>query len=137
MSTISERHATIKEVVNRNPDNVANVSAVLWEKLASELVPIIGEEGFATLYARSVHKDARFPMSISKPTTKADAFATLKAELESCDSSQAIEVSVALFITFLDILAQLIGDQLTFRILVIAWGEYFSPDNISENSQNG
>ncbi len=50
-------------------------------------------------------------------------FAALKSSLESQDLAQANEASIALLITFIDILATLIGELLTTNILQSAWGD--------------
>lgn len=98
----------------------------LWERLASELISIIGEGGFQSLYARSVHlARAAFPWIV--PThSGADAdprFADLRMSLEGRDFTEAGEASIALLITFIDILALLIGEHLTTSILRSAWGD--------------
>lgn len=98
----------------------------LWDGLATELISIIGQGGFAALYSRSVHQAGmRFPwlspMQLKQPTDF--RFADLKSCLDERDATEAREASVALLATFIDILETLIGEQLTNSILQSAWGK--------------
>jgi hypothetical protein len=110
----------------QRPDAVADVSMHLWGKLADELISIIGEGGFQSLYKRSLHlTSATFPwMEINPPLLQnGSRFAGLQNCLEGQDSAEAGEASTALLITFIDILALLIGELLTSSILRMAWGD--------------
>jgi len=108
------------------PEAVVDVSIHLWETLAYELVSIIGERGFQSLYSRSLHlTSAAFPwmeMNPSVPQNGSD-FADLKKFLAAQDATNSGEASAALLITFIDILALLIGELLTSSILRLAWGD--------------
>ena len=110
----------------RRPEAVVGVTIDLWERLAAELIAIIGEGGFQSLYARSVHlASAIFPwMVLSHPWQQTDSrFADLKKSLEAREFEEASEASIALLTTFVDILALLIGEHLTTSILHSAWGD--------------
>lgn len=110
----------------QRPEAMAEVSVHLWERLAVELISIIGEGGFQSLYSRSVHlAAATYPwLAPGQPAQPTDSrFAGLKISLEGRDSTEASEASVALLITFVDILAVLIGELLTTSILHSAWGD--------------
>lgn len=98
----------------------------LWHSLAAELIPIIGEEGFATLYLRSLHlTQSSFPwLATGEMQQQADSlFSPLKTSLEESTSAEAGEAVEHLFMTFTSILAQLIGASLTFNMLRAAWGD--------------
>lgn len=59
-----QRHFMIDQAVRRRSgaDNGADVNMGLWEGLGRELRAIIGERGFASLYASSLHRAAEsFP----------------------------------------------------------------------------
>ena len=121
-----QRDQMIKRAVMQRPETVAEVSIHLWEKLAYELISIIGEGGFQSLYKRSTHLTSEsFPwMIVIQSVRPADSrFADLKTCLEGRDFAEAGEASTALLITFIDILALLIGELLTARILRSAWGD--------------
>jgi hypothetical protein len=95
-----------------------------WEQLATQIIIIVGEEGFNSLYARSLFlSQAQFPwISNSALTPNAPhRFEALKTSLEGQSPAQAGEAAHLLLITFTDILASLIGDQLTTLILGVAW----------------
>lgn len=110
----------------QRPEAVVETSTQLWEKLARELVSIIGEGGFQSLYKRSLHlTSATFPWVTADSTSpkSSDGFASLKKCLAEQDAATAGEASAALLITFIDILALLIGEHLTSSILCLAWGD--------------
>lgn len=127
MATIhTQRHLMIQRAVTQRPDALLEVTVSLWERLASELISIIGEGGFQSLYSRSVHvSSASFPwLVLSHPWQRTDArFADLKISFEGRDFTEASEASITLLITFIDILALLIGELLTTSILQSAWGD--------------
>jgi len=109
----------------QRPEAILDVTVNLWEQLASELISIIGEGGFQSLYSRSVHlTNVSFPwMVLSHPWQRTDSrFANLKISFEGRDFSEISEASIALLDTFIDILALLIGELLTTSILRSAWG---------------
>lgn len=127
MATIDDqRHRMIRTVIMRRPDAVGDVSLRLWECLASELTSIIGDGGFQSLYARSIHlARAQFSfIPLSEPTLSiACVFANLKKCLEERDLDVACEASITLLNIFIDILILLIGELLTTSILRSAWGD--------------
>lgn len=110
----------------QRPDAVVEISIHLWEELARELVSIIGEGGFQSLYKRSLHlTSATFPwMTLDSTLPKSGSgFADLKKCFAEQDAAKAGEASTTLLITFIDILALLIGEHLTSSILCSAWGD--------------
>jgi hypothetical protein len=119
------RHQIIKSRLADHSENAADVAVNLWTQLASQLISIVGEGGFDSLYARSVFlSQSKFPwlstdLSFDQPDHR---FAELKSNLEKQSSVQASEASILLLITFTDILVTLIGEQLASSILRSAWG---------------
>ena len=113
-SIIDQRHDIVDKAVMQRPDALVDVTILLWERLAVELISIIGEEGFQSLYARSGHL-----IIVTYP------WLLLDHGSQSSDSRfaglQMSAASKALLITFVDILALLIGDLLTASILRSAW----------------
>lgn len=110
----------------RRPEAMQDVTLQLWERLASELISIIGEGGFRSLYARSIHLvSATFPwMEHASSLQPADSrFDGLKTSFEGRSLTEISEASMTLLITFIDILAALIGEPLTISILRSAWGD--------------
>jgi len=122
----NQRHQRITRLVTQRRDLVAQVSIDLWQRLASELVSIIGEGGFQSLFSRSVQLTSLAypwiaPVHVWLPA-KAQ-FPDLQASLAEHEFIEASEASVSLLVTFSDVLAALIGDTLTNSILTSAWGD--------------
>lgn len=118
------RHQLIASLATQYADAVADGAIRLWDLMATQIISIVGEGGFNALYARSV-----FLTQSSHPWLAADApstetgsrFAELKMSLQGQAPAQANAANMQLMITFTDILASLIGEPLTARILRTAW----------------
>ena len=107
-------------------EQVANITLQLWESMASELIPLIGKDGFAILFDRCLHLTrSSFPwLADSHGAQSADSeFASLKMSLEGRDVAEAGEASEALLATFTNLLEMLIGEPLTAVVLLAAWGD--------------
>lgn len=119
------RHQLIEKLMAQHTEKVADASINLWEQMATHVISIIGEDGFNSLYARSVFlAQQTFPwLAVSSSSPQADQrFAELRERLEGQTPLQAREANSLLLRTFTDILAALIGEALTDRILCAAWG---------------
>lgn len=131
-----QRHALIRKTVHNRPNPVVQSSVQLWESLAEELVTIIGEGGFQSLYIRSIHLNSKaFPwMAIEHSSLQTTTrFTNLKKCFEGQVEKNICNANYALLITFIDILALLIGELLTARILHSAWGDDASTSAIQES----
>ncbi len=108
----------------QRPDQVASAIGI-WKKLAHQLIPIIGEGGFQSLYERSLYLTSiTSPWIAEGHSLQTDfSFANLKTSLKSRNSTEATETNIVLLLTFLDILASLIGNVLTESILRSTWGD--------------
>jgi hypothetical protein len=118
------RHQIIETLTAQNTEKVADTAIILWEKLAAQIISVVGEDGFNTLYERSVFlNQSIFPWLPGLLSCKTDQrFTGLKMSLEAQTPEQASTANSLLLITFTDILALLIGEQLTSHILSLAWG---------------
>lgn len=47
-------HRLIKMLVAENEEKTADAAIILWERMASKIISIVGESGFNSLYVRSV-----------------------------------------------------------------------------------
>jgi hypothetical protein len=106
-------------------EKAADAAINLWEQMATEIISVVGEGGFNSLYARSVFLTRpTFPWLAAGalPPQVDHRFAGLKMSLEGQTPAQASEANRLLLTTFTDILAALIGEQLTTSILRLAWG---------------
>jgi hypothetical protein len=127
MTTIdTSRHQRIRQLVMHRPEAMPAATVYLWERLAIELIAIIGEGGFQSIFSRSVLINSTiFPWLVSDhPWQQTDPlFTGLKASLEGQEPAEAGEASIGLLIVFIDILTELIGDSLATSILRTAWGD--------------
>ncbi len=120
------RQQIVKRRIAQPSEDVAAAAINLWEHLATQIIPIIGEGGFNAIYARSVFlTQSTFPWlaadSLSPQTDH--RFAELKISLEGRPPEQTNAGNSLLLITFTDILASLIGEQLTNLIIRSALGD--------------
>lgn len=132
------RHQIITSLTAQHTEKVADVAVSLWEQMATQIISIVGEGGFNSLYARSVSlTQSTFPwLAASLLLSQTDnRFAALKMSLEGQTPAQASAASSLLLLTFTDILAALIGEQLTTRTLRSAWGNDAS-DRASKEFEN-
>ncbi|MEO6147196.1 MAG: hypothetical protein ABIT70_09115 [Sulfuriferula sp.] len=119
-----QRHQKIKSLMALHPENVASVANTLWGQMATQIISIVGEAGFNSLYTRSVFlTQSSFPWLAAAALSQPDhRFAQLETNLAGQTPEQASAASSLLLITFTDILAALIGEPLTTGILHSAWG---------------
>lgn len=116
----------IQSLLARPAEPVAQASVDLWAQLSAQIISIIGEGGFNSLYTRTVDLTlSSYPwLAASGPLPQRGArFSDLKTSLQAQPPAQASAANAQLLITFTDILASLIGEQLTIRILQTAWGQ--------------
>jgi len=119
------RHQIIENLISQHTDDVADAAIHRWELLAAKIISIIGEGGFNALYTRSAFlARSTFSWLPANPlSTHTDArFADLKKSMEGQTPALASAADRLLLITLTDILASLIGEDLTTRILRSAWG---------------
>lgn len=110
-------------------------SLVLWRALALALGKIIGEQGFESLFFRCVYQsEATLPWLVAASGATTGAIDHLAAGLATRDPSQAEAASLALLDLFTDTLILLIGELVTNRILLSAWGT-LAADEVPEPPQ--
>lgn len=120
-----QRHQIIKSLMAQHTEKVADAAIDLWERMATQIIAIVGEGGFDSLYVRSVfHTRIAFSWLAAGalPPQADQRFAGLKMSLDGQTPAQAGEANCLLLINFTDILSSLIGEQLTTHILRSAWG---------------
>ena len=129
------RHRIIENLTARNAEKVADTATLLWDKLATQIISIVGEDGLNALYMRSLFLNQRiFPWlpANALPTQTDHPFLDLKMSFEAQLPAQVREANSRLLITLTDILASLIGEQLTVRILSLAWDTEISNETAEE-----
>jgi len=119
------RHQVIESLTAPHPEKGVESAIALWAQMAVSLISIVGDGGFNSLYARSVFlTQPTFPW-LADTTLSPQAnhrFTQLKTSYEGQTPAVVHAANCLLLITFTDILAVLIGEQLTISILHTAWG---------------
>ena len=129
-----QRRQLIEYLLTQHAQMNAADAVNLWELMAAQIVAIVGEGGFNSLYARSLFlSQSTFPWleTCALSAQEARRFVQLQTCFESQTSAQVRAANAHLLITFTNILAGLIGDQLTTRILRSAWSNTV-PDSINK-----
>lgn len=129
------RQQIIANLMAQQPENIADAAMDHWEKLADEIISIVGEAGFVSLYERSVHlAQSTFPWLPpgSSPPQTQHRFAEFRTRLADQTPAHARAAHSLLLTLFTDILASLIGEQLTASILRSAWGNLASVPSSKE-----
>ena len=131
-------HQMIKIPAAQSSAEVVAAVIDLWESLSTQIISIIGEGGFNSLYARSLFlTQSTYPWlatdALSSQTVQ--RFAELRISFEAQTPELTSAANSQLLFTFTDILASLIGEQLTTRILSSAWSN-LAQDRISKEFKN-
>lgn len=117
-----ERHALIEHAVLQLGKRGAS-SLALWTAMATALGEIIGVAGFDSLFFRSLHQaEKRYPWLVAPVQASTGSVDQLSALLATRPFDDAESASIALLIIFTDTLNLLIGELITNRILLAAWG---------------
>jgi len=116
----------------------ARIAGETWNRVVSHIAPVIGEEGVRALYERAFHLTRpTFPWlaEVQKPAEKQQPFLELQRRLEERRAPEVCEISSALLITFTELLASLIGEDLTTRLTHAAWDSEPPSDKTNEESK--
>ena len=107
--------------------------------MATQIIMIVGDGGFNSLYERAITlTQVTFPWltATSPPSQEAtNGFVELATCLEGPPPEQARAANNLLLTTFTDILAMLIGEDLTIQLLRSAWGNE-TLDSIGSDGAN-
>ncbi|MES1980953.1 MAG: hypothetical protein V4443_00620 [Pseudomonadota bacterium] len=127
------RQQIIKNFIAQHTENAADAAITHWEQLAAQIISIVGNDGFNSLYARSLFITqsifAWLAAGSLSPQTD-HRFAELKISFKGRPAEQVSEANTLLLLNFTDILASLIGEEFTTTILCLAW-------NIDESGKIG
>lgn len=119
----------------RRPDGIAPVPAVPgagtrllqpWRRITGQLAGLIGESGVCALFGRTVRMLAPRHgwLSVGGERSSIEALlATLERDLAGVNAEQAAAANAELLATFTRLLAALIGEGLTARLLADAGKE--------------
>ena len=110
----------------------------VYDTLARHLALLIGEAGVRALTARSLHLiQPKFPwLAEARDSDQSEGpFAQVGFCLERQDPAVATEAAAAALATLGGLLATLIGEVLTMRVLRAAWPSSF-PDETQQEARN-
>ena len=113
-------------MTSKGPPGQATDSAGLlapWRRIAQQLCPLIGESGFCALFGRACHvvgPDYAWLVPHQPCRSPEQLFATLEERMALVEAPRAAAAHDALLRTFTQLLAALIGQGLTQRLLVSA-----------------
>ena len=121
------QHQIIASLKAPHAEKVVDAAIKLWEQMAAQIILIIGKDGFHALYVRSLFlSQPKFPWLAPPPQLSPQTdhrFGELKMCFEGQTPEEISAANSLLLITFADILATLIGEELTATILHSAWGD--------------
>ena len=115
---------------NADAHAMADAAVESWDALLQQLAPLIGDKGVRALYSRSVHLGAAtYPWlaGLPKSAPPAPVLAELRSALDARPAAEVQATCAALITTFTNVLATLIGETLTDRLLASAWPEVPGP----------
>jgi hypothetical protein len=125
-----QRRVVIREALIRLTGNATDVHAIAdatvinWHQMAARLAPMIGARGVDTLFDRALHLTSRtFPWLavVGADRDSQTLLASLKTHLTSQEPAVGAAAAAALLVTFTELLASLVGDSLTERLLGPVW----------------
>lgn len=106
-----------------------------WRRLARHLSPLVGESGFCALYGRCgrlIQSNYAWLSGGAAPRTIDGALVDLAKRFAEAGPEQARAANGALLDTFTKLLADLIGEALTIRLLHAAVQDQGEPKNAQE-----
>jgi hypothetical protein len=107
-----------------NAEQLADGIVALWRDIDLALHPIIGHRGVASLYNRSLRLAAAAHPWLTRGHADAQAaidVTALRADLLQHSAAEAAAAGTALFDSFEQLLASLVGSALTAQILQPVW----------------
>lgn len=117
---------TLAQRAGAAPDAAAIADAVLatWQRMAVQLAPVIGVHGVEVLFRRALHVTGQaFPWLAADggEDDKVELHTAVRARMAGRELLAATTVGNALLTTFVSLLASLIGETLTERLLSPVW----------------
>ncbi len=105
------------------PDEVASAAINMCETLLKILSALLGNVGSQALFRRSLKlTEGTFPHYREARSAEDDALlSAVGASLRQQEMDVALKASVALLLTFVELLATFIGERLTWQLLQEAW----------------
>ncbi|WP_277758038.1 hypothetical protein [Pseudomonas sp. A34-9] len=143
MSALNEESrqiiAALAHRVGPNADSARIAQAIVstLQAMDAALTPIIGQQGVAALYRRSLHLCASRHPRVARLAERVQVLPDLKAlnsELVTESEADVLFFGEVMLITFYELLTTLIGPSLTARLLHNVWKPSLSDTSAQENS---
>lgn len=143
MSTLSEESrqivASLTHRVGPNADIAKTAHAIIsiLQDIEAALTPVIGQQGVAALYRRSLHLCGSTHPRLTGPCDRVQAgqvLTALKSVLVEQSEADALFFGQMLLTIFYELLTTLIGPSLTARLLRGVWEPSLSDTPSQENS---
>jgi hypothetical protein len=118
-TTLAERSRNVPEMAA-----TSEATAKTWRLIEAQLVPVIGAHGLDVLFRHALHQTAiAFPWLEAAVDRggSASPLPSLMACLAAKGGVAAAEAVQALLFTFTELLAGLVGESLTERLLATVW----------------
>ena len=103
---------------------IADAVLEIWQQMAARLEPVVGARGVDVLFGRALQLTTKeFPWlkTSADSGNSAASLTSIRNCLEARDKDVAAEVGLALIAGFTELLAGLIGEPLTDRLLDDVW----------------
>lgn len=129
-----QRQELILQQIALFPNGGISAFMQSWQAFAIQLISIIGEDGFLALYSRSLQLlHTAFPKLPSNELLPSSTswLTELEIALIKLDLTEAASANHQLLLTLTNILASLIGEELTNEILISAWGETATSETLA------
>ncbi|MGK2941209.1 MAG: hypothetical protein ACSLFJ_05960 [Immundisolibacter sp.] len=130
MGAGARREATIRTLLIQRAGSASDTNAIIdatvdiWRQMATRLAPVIGARGVDVIFSRALHQtSSAFPwLAIAEDDHRDIALrlASLKAHIAGQDTATVVQGSSALLSAVTELLASLIGEPLTARLLDLA-----------------
>jgi len=120
-----------------NAAQIADAIVATWQEIEAALTPIIGQRAVVALYRRSLHLTGSIHpwMAGTHEGVQTDMdLAALKSVFRQQSSANAAGGGSALFQTFYELLASLVGPSLTERLLRSVWATSSSGPSAQDNT---
>ena len=122
----SIRTALAQRAGSPDSDATAKATAATWRLVAAQLAPVIGARGLEVLFERALRlTSTTFPwLAVGSGSGSGAGLLPGVAECLACRRpAEAAEASYTLFLTFTELLMNLIGESLTARLLTPVWAD--------------
>ena len=122
------------------PDQAEDRSGLLlpWRRIARQLCPLIGDSGFCALFVRTCHvvgPDYAWLVPTQPCRSPEQLFTALEERMALVELSRAAVANEAMLGSFTKLLAALIGDRLTQRLLATASDTADTGPGLQKNAQ--